>query len=182
MTEDEVVGWHHQLDGTWVWASSGSWWWTGKPGVLQSMGLQTVGHNWATELKYSWDKCCESTWIFFSWFVFLYNFFIVQLLSPVWLFATPWTAEHQASLSITNSRSLLKFMSIEMMRPSSHLVLCHPLLLLPQSFPESGSFPMSHFFPSGDQSIGVSASASVLPMNIQGWFPLGLIGLISLKS
>ena len=66
MTEDEVVGWHHQLDGTWVWASSGSWWWTGKPGVLQSMGLQTVGHNWATELKYSWDKCYESTWIFFS--------------------------------------------------------------------------------------------------------------------
>ena len=51
-TEDEMVGWHHQLDGVWVWvwASSGSWWWTGKPGVLQSMGSQRVGHNWATEL------------------------------------------------------------------------------------------------------------------------------------
>ena len=49
MTEDEMVGWHHRLDR--VWASSGSWWWTGKPGVLQSMGLQRIGHNWATKLN-----------------------------------------------------------------------------------------------------------------------------------
>ena len=48
-TEDEMVGWHHQ--GTWVWASSGSWWWIGRPGVLQSMGLQRAGHNWVTELS-----------------------------------------------------------------------------------------------------------------------------------
>ena len=67
---------------------------------------------------------------------------------------------------------------------------CHPTILssvVPffsclQSFPMSGSFPMSQFFPSGDQSIGVSTSASVLPMNIQDWFPLGLTGLISLQS
>ena len=51
-TEDEMVGWHHQLRRTWVWASSGSWWWTGKPGMLQSLGLQRVGHNWATELNW----------------------------------------------------------------------------------------------------------------------------------
>ena len=65
--------------------------------------------------------------------------------------------------------------------PSNHLILCLPLLLCLQSFPASGSFPVSQFFKSGGQSIGVSASASVLPMNIQDWFPLGLTGLISLQ-
>ena len=90
----------------------------------------------------------------------------VQLLSPVWLHVTQWTAAHQASLSI-NSQSLLKLMSIESAMASNHLVLCHPLLLLPALFPASGSFPMSQFLASGGQSIGVSASASVLPVNIQ---------------
>ena len=96
-----------------------------------------------------------------------YLFSSVQLLSGVRLFVTPWTAAHQASLSITNSWSLLKLMSVESVMPSNHLILFHPLLLLPQSFPASGSFPMSQFFTSGGQSIGVSASTSVLPMNIQ---------------
>ena len=82
-------------------------------------------------------------------------------------FATPWTTARQASLSITNSWSLLKLMSIESMMPSSHLILCRSLLLLPSSFPASGSFPMSQLFASGGQSIGVSASTSVLPMNTQ---------------
>ena len=59
----------------------------------------------------------------------------VQLLSHVRLFATPWTAAHQASLSITNSRSLLKLVSIESVLPSNHLILCYPLLLLPSIFP-----------------------------------------------
>ena len=68
---------------------------------------------------------------------------VVQLLSNFWLFATPWTAARQASLSIDNSRSLLKLISIESMMPSNHLILCCPLLLLPQSFPASGSFQMS---------------------------------------
>ena len=63
-----------------------------------------------------------------------FQFSSVQSLSPVWLFATPWTAAHQASLS-TNSRSLLKLMSIELVMPSNHLILCHPLLLLPSIFP-----------------------------------------------
>ena len=106
----------------------------------------------------------------------------VQLLSCVWLFATPWTAARQASLSITNSWSLLKLMSIKLAKPSNHLILCHPLLLLLQAFPASGSFPRSQFFPLGGQSIGVSASAWVLPMNIQDWFPFGLNGGISLQS
>ena len=81
-------------------------------------------------------------------------------------------------LSITNSRSLLKLMSIESVMPSNHLILCHPL----QCFPESGSFLVIQFFASGGQSIGASASASVLRMNIQDWFPLGWTGWISLQS
>ena len=94
--------------------------------------------------------------------------------------ATPWTAEHQASLSITNSRSLLELISIESVMPSNHLILCHPLLLLPSIFPASQSFQMSQFFASGGQSIGVSAS--VLPMNIQDWFPSGWTSWIALLS
>ena len=105
----------------------------------------------------------------------------VHSLSHVWLFATPWTAACQASLSITNSRSLLKCMSIESVMPSSHHILCY-LLWLPSVFPSIRSFPVSQFFTSGGQSIGTSVSASVLPMNIQDWFPLGLTGLMSLKS
>ena len=102
-----------------------------------------------------------------------------QSLSCVWLFVTPWTAACQVSLSITNSRSLLKLTSIESVMPSNHLV---PFSSHLQPFPASGSFPMSQFFASGGQSIGVSASASVLPMNIQDWFPLGWTGWISLQS
>ena len=100
----------------------------------------------------------------------------VQQLSCVWLFVTPWTAACQASLSITNSQSLLKLIStIASVMPSSHLTLCCPLLSCLQSFLSSGSFPMSRLFASGDQSIG--ASASVLLVNIQGWFLLRLTGL-----
>ena len=106
----------------------------------------------------------------------------VQLLSCVWLFVTPWTTASQGSLSITNSRSSLKLTFIESVMPSNHLILCRPLLLLPSIFPASGSFQMSHFFASDGQSIGVSASTSVLPMNIQNWFPLGWTGWTSLQS
>ena len=81
---------------------------------------------------------------------------------------TPWTAAHQASLSINNSWSLLKLMSIKSMMPSNYLILCHPLLLLPSIFPSIRSIPMSRLFASAGQSIGISASASVLPINIQG--------------
>ena len=82
-------------------------------------------------------------------------------------FATPWTAVYQASLSIINSWSLLKLMSIKSVMPSNHLILCWPFSSHLQSFPALGSFPMSQLFASGGQSIGASASASVLPMNIQ---------------
>ena len=83
---------------------------------------------------------------------------------------------------ITNSQGLLKLMYIESVMPSNHFILCHPLLPLLQSFPVSRSFPRSQFFTSGGQSIGASASASVLQMNIQGWFPLRLTSWISLLS
>ena len=108
-------------------------------------------------------------------------FVIVQSLSHVWLFVTPWTAAHQASLSITNSQNLLKLMSIEWVMPYNHFILFIPSFWHP-SFPASGSFPMSQFFASGGQSIGVSVLASALPMNIQDWFPLGWTGWISLQS
>ena len=77
--------------------------------------------------------------------------------------------------------SLLKLTSIELVMPSSHLILCRPLLLLPLIFCSVRVFPMSWLLASSGQSIGASASASVLPMNIQGWFPLGLTGLIFLS-
>ena len=92
---------------------------------------------------------------------------------------TSWTAAHQAALSITNSWSLLRLMSIESVIPSNHLILYHPLLFLPSIFPLSGSFQMSQLFASGSQRIGVSALASVLLMNIQDWSPLGWTGWIS---
>ena len=85
----------------------------------------------------------------------MYQFSSVQSLSHVQLFATPWTAARWASLSITNTWSLLKLMSIEPVMPSKDFILCHPLLLPPSIFPASGSFPVSQFFPSGGQSIGV---------------------------
>ena len=97
---------------------------------------------------------------------------------------TPWTAARQASLSITNSWRLLKLTSTESMTPSNHLILCHPFpfLLLPRIFPSIESFLMSWLFASGGRGIEASTLASVLPVNIQGGFPLGLTGLISLQS
>ena len=92
---------------------------------------------------------------------------VVQSLSCVQLIVTPWTAAHQASLSFTISWSLLKPMSIVAVMPSNHLILYHPFSSCLQSFPASGSFPMSQFFSSDGRSIGLSASASVLPMIIQ---------------
>ena len=99
---------------------------------------------------------------------------VAQSLSYAWLFVTPWTSACQASLSFTISWNSLKL--------SNHLILCRPLLLLPPIFSSIRVFPMSCLFPSGDQSTGTSVSASVLPMNIQGGFSLGLTGLISLLS
>ena len=106
----------------------------------------------------------------------LHQFSSVQSLSRVWLFATPWIAARQASLSITNSRSL----------PNSHpsTQWCHPAISssavpfssCPQSLPASESFPMSQLFTWGGQSTGVSALASFVPKKSQGWSPLEWIG------
>ena len=108
----------------------------------------------------------------------LSQFSLVQSLSNVRLFVTPWTAARQTPLSLTNSRSLLKLMSTESVIPSNHLIMVIPFSSCLQSFPEAGSFQMSQFFAAGGQSIGVSASTSVLPMNSQDWFPLGWTGWI----
>ena len=134
----------------------------------------------------------ESCWVEYSWFYFLPFYYFkyirpfpcrisvkksayrlmgvhissVQSLSHVRPFTTPWSAAHQASLSIANSQSLLKLMSTEPVMPSNHLILCCPLLRL-QSFPASGSFQMSQLFASGGQNFRVLASTSDLPMNTQ---------------
>ena len=94
----------------------------------------------------------------------------------------PWITARQASLCITNSRSSLRLTSIESVMPSSHLILCCLLFLLPPIPPSIRSFPMSQLFTWGGQSFGVSALASVLPMNIQDWSPLEWTGWISLQS
>ena len=91
----------------------------------------------------------------------------VQSLSPVLLFVTSWTAASQASLSITNSWSLLKLMSTESVMPSNHFILCHPLLFLSSIYPSISVFSNESALHRGGQNTGASASASVLPMNTQ---------------
>ena len=109
------------------------------------------------------------------------QFSLVQLFSHVQLFVTPWTAARQASLSITNFWSLLKLMSIELVMSSNHLILWCPLLFLPSSLPSIRVF-------SNESALCIrwvkywSFSFSISPSNIQGWYPLGLIGLIFLLS
>ena len=112
-----------------------------------------------------------------------FPFSSVQLLSHVWLFATPRTVAHQASLSITNSWSLFKnsYLSSQWCHPTISSSV-GPFSSCLQSFPVPGSSPMSRFFASDDQRIGVSASASGLPLNMQDWFPLGWTDWISLQS
>ena len=94
----------------------------------------------------------------------------------------PWTAAFQASLSFTISQSLLRFMSIESVMLSNHVILCHSLHILPSIFASIRVFSNELAFHLRGKNIGVSASAPVLPMNIQSWFSLGSTGLISLKS
>ena len=105
---------------------------------------------------------------------------VLSRLSVVSNFETPWTAAHQASLYFTISWSLLKCMSIKSVMPSNHPLLSpSPPAFI---FPSISSFSMSWFFSSSGQNIGASASASVLLVNIQYWYPLGLTGLVSLHS
>ena len=116
----------------------------------------TNGHDWETELN--WVAVSDS--------------------------AILWTAARQPSMFFIISPSFLKLISIELVMPSNHLILCCPLLLLPSVFPSIRIFSnkSGKDFTSGGQNIGVSASASVLPVTIQNWFLLGLTGLISLQS
>ena len=106
----------------------------------------------ATDLWSLW-LFLQSPWFFFSWLTFQFSW--VTQLCPT--FVTPWRAAHQASLSNTNSQNLLKLMSIELVMPSNHLILCCPLLLPPSIFPSSRVFSNESVFASGGQSIGVSA-------------------------
>ena len=145
---------------------------TGEPDGLPSMGSHRVRHDWSDLAAAAAAWCHEKKFFFIKkmcfcmlappfpnhmtlgkslWFLHLFS--SVQSLSCVWLFVTPWTAAHQAFLSITNFQSLLKLMSIVLVMPSNHLILCRPLLPCLQSFPASGSFPVSQFFASGGQSI-----------------------------
>ena len=137
----------------------------------------------------SWTWLSDWTELNFCWLLYnilyiticyrMYQVFIlvVQLLSHVPFFGTPQTAACQASLSFTNPPNLLKLISIESVMPSNHLILCRPLLLLPSIFSSIRVF-------SGEWALCIrwpeyGTSASVLPVNIQCWFPLGLTGLIS---
>ena len=106
----------------------------------------------------------------------------VQLLSFVQLFVTPWTAACRASLSITNSQSLLRLMSIELVMPSNHLILCSYLLLLPSIFPNIRVFLNESALRIRRPKYWSFSFRSVLPMNIQDWFPWGWTDLISLQS
>ena len=152
-------------------------------GLLQARILEWVaipnsrGSSWPRE----WTQVSCITGRFFTIWATRKAISSVQFsCSVIRLFVTSWTAALLASLSITNSWNLFKLMSIESVMPSNLSSSVVPFSSCLQSFLASGSFPMSQFFTSGGQSIGSLASASVVPMNIQNWFPLGLTGLISL--
>ena len=139
-----------------------------------------------TDLSYNWKFTvsglrCKSLFRVRLTFCEWCKVVVVQSLSHVWLFTAPWTVVHQASLSFIISHSLFKLMSIEPMMPSNRLILWRPLLP-PSIFPSIGVFSSESALHIRGQSTGASASASVLPMNIQGWFPLGWTSLSSLQS
>ena len=145
-------------------------------------------HHTPYDLSYKWNlnSTCSSAppldlQFHIPWFL-LHTVSSVQFShSVVSDSATSWIAAHQASLSITNFRSSLRSTSIESVMPSSHLILCRPLLSCPQSLPASEYFPVSQLFAWGGQSTGVSALASFLPKTSQGWSS-EWTGWISLQS
>ena len=173
--------------------------WTVEPAGLQSIGLQRVTYD-SNNLAYMQKDIYHNllnTYIYIQIYkhrylsIYRYAYIYingkylimvqsVQSLTCVQIFVTPWTAACQASLSITNSWNLLKLMSIELVMPSNHLILYSPFSSCLQSFPASGSFPVNQRLTSGGQSIRVSASTSVLSMNIQDGFPLGWIKVANL--
>ena len=130
------------------------------------MGSQRVGHDWVTSLSLLLEHS---------------GIVVIQSLSHVQLYETPWTTASQSSLSFTISRRLLKLMSIESVKASNHLILCHPLLLLPSIFPRIRDFSNELAVCISLPKYGTPTSVSVFPKKIQDWFPLGLTGLISLQ-
>ena len=132
-----------------------------------------------THVWFWWNWKCEMIHFISSWCL---QFSSVQLLSHVRLFVTPWTAVCQSSLSITNTWSLLKLMSIELVMPSNHLILCHPLLFPPSIFPSIKVFSSELALPIRWPKYW-SFSFNVSPSkNTQDWSPLGWTGWISLQS
>ena len=140
--------------------------------VLSDCWTGTRIHLRLEEWESSSFKTVKSTWSPVTW--------KTPLAHCVQLFTIQWIAALQASLSLTISWSLLKLVFIKSVMPSNYRIICHSLLLLPSIFPSINVFSNGHLFTSGGQSIGTSAS--VLPMNILGWFPLRLTDLISLLS
>ena len=153
---------------------------TGKSTRTKVKASETSVHQWSHTDRIQWKKIVSLQGIQCD--VLLSITLVIHSLSRIRFFATPWTAARQASLFFTNSQSLLKLVSTGPMMPSNHLILCHLLLLLPSIFPRIRVFSNESALASGSQSTGASAVASVIPRNIQGWFPLGLICLIWLLS
>ena len=150
-----------------------------------SINCLLLGVVWECKSSLKMTVLYQSNFSLYSSRFVLYHFLKLssaQSLSAVWLCMTPWTAARQASLSITNSQSLFRLLPITSVTPSSHLMLCSLLLLVPSVFPRTRVLSNELGLHISGQSIGVSASASVFPMNIQHWFPLGWTGWISLKS
>ena len=185
--------WHLWSDGLWfsrllnydLLSETSSMWY----GVGRGRGL--VSFCWRAQRFYMYpstrtlaQSCTAVSWLLLPCFSMpsLTWFSSVQSLSRVRLFATPWTAAHQASLSITNSRSSPKLMSMELVMLSNHLIFCRPLLLPPSIFPSIRVFSNESALRMRWPSNGVSASTSVLPVNTQDWAPLGWTGWISLRS
>ena len=144
-------------------------------GISQARILEWVAisfSRWSSPPRDQTCVSCISRQILYHWANWEAHFptsvSSVQSLSRVRL-CNPMNCSCQASLSITNSRSSLKLMSLKLVMPSNHLILCRPFFSCPQSYPASESFQMSQFFSSGGQSIRVSTSTSVLSMNIQDW-------------
>ena len=150
---------------------------TGRYYLLLNQLVHLHSFTWLLSTCLNW-----SVWmmlhIFIQWVLFLLFSSVTQSCPTL---CDTMDCSAPTSPSITNSQSQQKLTSILSVMPSNHLILCHPLLPSLQSFPASGPLPVSQFFALGGQSIGVSASASVLPMNIQDWFPLGWTGWIPLQ-
>ena len=161
---------------TWDWASAWRWGRTGKSSVLQFMGLQRVKHDWVTEQQqqlFLYNQLFFLQWIFYCVTKSLLSLSCVQLCISMYCSMPGFPVHHQL-------QELLKLISIKLMLPPSHLIFCCPLPIQP--FWASGSFSMRQFFTLGGQNIGVSPSTSVFSMSMQGWFPLGFTGWISMQS